>query len=159
MRDHTQDQFMQQAIKLAEHYSESGKNGQFGAVIVKNQEVIAQGWNQVVELHDCTAHAEIMAIRKAAQKLGAVHLHDCVLYSSCEPCPMCLSAAYWAHVDKIYFSATRIDAAAADFNDDEIYLEINKPLMDRKIPCIQLLPEDGKIVFQRWIKNTNKIQY
>src|SRR5580658_3218315 len=119
--------FLQMAIHLAAQHMRAKDGGPFGAVIAPGADILARGWNQVTSTNDPTAHAEITAIRAAAAAVGSFQLRGCVLYSSCEPCPMCLGAAYWARLDRIVFAATRVDAAAAGFDDAEIYQEFSRP--------------------------------
>jgi guanine deaminase len=132
------EQFLQQAIKLAVDNASTGQGGPFGAVIVKNNQVIAASSNQVTCLLDPTAHAEVMAIRLACQKLNDFRLKDCILYSSCEPCPMCLGAIYWARLAKVYFACNHHDAAAAQFDDSFIYDEIALSPAQRRIPMYHI---------------------
>jgi len=153
------DQFMQHAINLSVEKMLAGQGGPFGAVIVKDGKVIAEGWNQVSTQHDPTAHAEVVAIRAACQALGDFELKGCVLYSSCEPCPMCLGAAYWARVDSLFYAATKADAAAIGFDDYFIYQEIDKLPKDRKLTTQQLKRDDALVAFQRWQSKEDKITY
>lgn len=150
--------FMREAIKLSVKNVEIG-GGPFGAVIVKNGEIIATGVNRVTANNDPTAHAEINAIRNAAQKLGTFDLSGCEIYSSCEPCPMCLGAIYWAHVDKIYFGNTKKDAKEFDFDDSFIYQELDLPVEKRKIPTIQILQNEAIVAFKKWINKDDKVEY
>ncbi|AXS80082.1 nucleoside deaminase [Dechloromonas sp. HYN0024] len=129
----TDEQFLARAVELARHGSASGAGGPFGAVIVRAGKVIAEGWNCVVASHDPTAHAEIAAIRQACAAMGNFHLSGCTLYTSSEPCPMCLSAAYWARIDRIVFANSRAEAAAIGFCDDELYSELNRHFSARSI--------------------------
>ena len=128
------NEFMQEAIRLSIENVTSGKGGPFGAVIVKDGKIIARGANQVTSSNDPTAHAEVVAIRNACKELGSFQLDGCEIYTSCEPCPMCLGAIYWARPNAVFFAADKSDAAAGGFDDDFIYQEINKDLMQRKIP-------------------------
>ena len=153
------DQFMKRAIELSREHMQKGAGGPFGCVIVKDGKIIGEGWNQVTSTNDPTAHAEVVAIRNASKNIKNFNLEGAVLYTSCEPCPMCLSAAYWARVDKIYFGNTRADAARHNFDDDFIYQEIPKALADRKIPIVQLLKADAYKVFQEWDAKSDKIFY
>lgn len=138
---------------------QNGAGGPFGAVIVKDGQIIGEGWNQVTSSNDPTAHAEVVAIRDATKNLQNFDLQGAELYTSCEPCPMCLSAAYWARIGKIYFGNTRVDAARHSFDDDFIYQEIPKPLSDRKIPMIQTLSGEAYEVFKEWDQKADKIRY
>src|SRR5580658_732508 len=149
-------EFMQMAIELAAQHMRAGDGGPFGAVISRGHEVIVRGWNKVTSANDPTAHAEITAIRAAAAALGSFQLRGCVLYTSCEPCPMCLGAAYWARLDRIVFAATRADAAAAGFDDEEIYAELARPPLARKLPMQEALRERAVEVFAEWRRLPDK---
>lgn len=151
--------FMREAIRLSKEKMEAGFGGPFGAVIVRNNEIIARGFNNVLTSNDPTAHAEVDAIRKACQALGDFQLTDCELYTSCEPCPMCLGAIYWARLKKVYFGNTRQDAAAIGFDDNFIYNEINLMPAERHIPMLQLLPQEAKAAFVTWQQKENKQTY
>ena len=151
-------EFMLEAISLSEKNIKKG-GGPFGAVIVKNGKIIAKGTNSVTINNDPTAHAEITAIRNASKKLKNFSLKGCEIYTSCEPCPMCLSAIYWANIDRIYFANTRTDAAKIGFRDDHIYKELTKPLYKRKIPNKQLLRDEAIKAFKLWETNKDKISY
>lgn len=151
-------EFMKEAIRLACRNIEKG-GGPFAALIVKDGEVIARTGNTVTLDSDPTAHAEVNAIRQACKKLGTFDLSGCEIYSSCEPCPMCLSAIYWAHVDRIYVSGLRHEAAAAGFDDQFLYEEIGKDYPQRKIPVTVLLREEGNEPFEMWKKYEQKIAY
>jgi guanine deaminase len=152
-------EFMSNAIILAEGNVKSLKGGPFGAVVVKDGEIVGRGSNQVTVNNDPTAHAEVVAIRDAAKNLGTFDLSGCEIYSSCEPCPMCLGAIYWAHMDKLYYAATKDDAAKADFDDSFIYKEFALPKEDRSIPSVQMMREDAVKVFEEWINEENKVPY
>lgn len=151
-------QFMREAIRLADESVKRG-GGPFGAVIVRNGEIIAGSSNSVTIDNDPTAHAEVNTIREACRKLGTFDLSDCVIYTSCEPCPMCLGAIHWAHLQCIYYGNTKTDAAAIDFDDDFIYQELAKPLDRRSIPMINLLHEEALHSFQLWTEKTDKTEY
>ena len=151
--------FMRQAIELAENGVSNGEGGPFGAVVVKNGKIIGQGNNKVTSLNDPTAHAEIVAIRDACQNLKSFQLDDCEIYTTCEPCPMCLGAIYWARPKAIHYALTRKDAADIGFDDDFIYQELDKPLNLRKIPMIQVLKSEAQDVFDFWEKKVDKIDY
>ena len=151
--------FMERAIALAKEHMLAGDGGPFGAVIVKDGKVVAEGWNQVTSSNDPTAHAEVVAIRVACAALGTFDLAGCEVYTSCEPCPMCLGAIYWAGADRIYYSATRFDAADGGFSDEELYVELPKPLDERRIPMVRLLPDAGAGPFQAWAAKTDRIAY
>ncbi len=150
---------MRRAIGLAQEGIDSNSGGPFGAVVVKNGEIIGEGCNRVTSTNDPTAHAEVVAIRNACQKLGSFQLDDCVLYTSCEPCPMCLGAIYWARPAKIFYAATRIDAANIGFDDQFIYEEIERETGERHIKTVNLLREEGLKVFQNWENKTDKTEY
>ena len=150
---------MQRAIALALENVQSDRGGPFGALIVKNGNIIAEAANSVTSTNDPTAHAEIVAIREACKKLGTFQLTGCEIYASCEPCPMCLAAIYWARLDRIYFAGTGADAAQAGFDDSFIYQEIAKPHSQRKIPMLQLMREDSRAPFRAWAQKPNKIGY
>ena len=151
--------FMKKAISLAEENLKTNAGGPFGAVVVKDGEIIGKGGNRVTSQNDPTAHAEIVAIREAAKNLGSFDLSGCEIFTSCEPCPMCLGAIYWARLDRLYYAATKDDAAKADFDDSFIYEEISKPKDQRKLQSIQLMREDAVKVFEEWIKKEDKIPY
>jgi len=150
---------MEEAIKMSEHNLNSNEGGPFGAVIVKNGIIIAKGSNRVTTENDPTAHAEIVAIREACKILGDFQLTDCDIYCSCEPCPMCLGAIYWARPARIFYAATREDAANAGFDDAFIYDELKVETSDRKIISQQLLRENANIVLQKWNTLDKKIPY
>ena len=152
-------EFMREAIRLSIHNVESGNGGPFGCVIVKNGEIIARGENNVTSTNDPTAHAEVTAIRRACSKLGTFQLDDCEIYTSCEPCPMCLGAIYWARPKAIYYANTKADAAAIDFDDQFIYEEIERPIKERKLFTEQLLRDEALQGFKKWSESTNKIEY
>lgn len=149
---------MEMAADIAEKNIDRG-GGPFGAVIVRNGEVVATGANTVTLANDPTAHAEVNAIREACRQLGTFSLKDCVVYSSCEPCPMCLSALYWAGVKRIYFGNTKEDADAINFSDGFIYRELEKPRVDRVLPCIHVESEKNIRAFQKWAAKKDKIEY
>jgi tRNA(Arg) A34 adenosine deaminase TadA len=151
--------FLKQAIELAVDNVNGQFGGPFGALVVKDGKVIAAGTNRVTTTNDPTAHAEVTAIRAACLELGSFQLDGCELYTSCEPCPMCLGAIYWARVKAFYFAGNKDDAARAAFDDSFIYTELNKPVDRRTIPGYRLLPEEGFRPFQAWLKNQNKIPY
>jgi len=134
---------MNRAIQLAQTGMDSGAGGPFGAVVVKDDQIIAEGWNKVTSTNDPTAHAEVTAIRKACEKLGTFQLDDCVIYTSCEPCPMCLGAIYWARPKKVYYGCNKQDAADIAFDDQFIYDEIDAPINRRQIPFEQISQSDA----------------
>lgn len=150
---------MSKAIELAKKGIDTNAGGPFGAIIVKNGEIIAEGYNSVTSKNDPTAHAEVVAIRNACEKLDSFQLDDCIIYTSCEPCPMCLGAIYWARPKKVYYACTREDAANIDFDDQFIYNEISKEINERKIPFINLLRKDASVVFKNWTDKEDKIEY
>lgn len=151
--------YMLEAITLASGNAVSSTGGPFGAVIVKDGEVISSAVNSVTTDNDPTAHAEVNAIRLACKKLGTFNLAGCTLYSSCEPCPMCLSAAYWAHIDKIFYAADRKQAESAGFSDAFIYDQFASPLEERFIPFKQICDKEGIEPFSLWAGNESKIKY
>ena len=150
--------FMMRAIELSIESAKS-KGGPFGSVIVKDNKIIAEGSNQVTINNDPTAHGEIVAIRSACQKLNTFNLSGCDLYSSCEPCPMCLSAIYWSRIENVFYANTRIDAKRIDFDDSFIYSEINKDLENRKIKMHQMHRDEALEAFKVWKKKEDKIKY
>lgn len=150
---------MRAAIRLSLQKMRENHGGPFGAVIVRDGKIIGRGWNRVTSSNDPTAHAEIMAIRGACKKLGTFQLDGCELYTSCEPCPMCLAAIYWARLRKIYYANTRKDAAAIEFDDDFLYSEVALPISQRKILMKQLLHKEALKVFAEWKKKSDKIPY
>jgi tRNA(Arg) A34 adenosine deaminase TadA len=153
------ENFMREAIRLSREGSQAGKGGPFGAVIVKDNQIIGKGSNHVLLTNDPTAHAEVVAIRDACANLQTFHLDDCVLFTSCEPCPMCLGAIYWARISKIYYANNRKDAANIGFNDDFIYQELDLPIDKRHIPMELLLREEAQAVFKNWENIKNKKLY
>jgi tRNA(Arg) A34 adenosine deaminase TadA len=151
--------FMREAIRLATENVSQRNGGPFGAIVVKNGEIVGRGYNQVTAINDPTAHAEVMAIRDACHNLQTFQLDGCLLYTSCEPCPMCLGAIYWARPDKLYYGCTKDDAAAIAFDDAFIYEELKVPLSERKMPMLPLSREEALVAFQLWENNTKKISY
>ena len=149
---------MSRAIELSIESVNNG-TGPFGAVIVKNEKIIAEGSNKVTSTNDPTAHGEIVAIREACKQLNNFSLSGCELYSSCEPCPLCLSAIYWARINKIYYANTREDARKIDFDDSFIYSEIEKKIDERKIPMTQMMRDEALKAFELWDKKTDKVKY
>jgi len=152
------NKFMTRAIELSIESVNSG-GGPFGSIIVKNDKVIAEGSNKVTLNNDPTAHGEIVAIRKACKGLNDFNLSGCELYSTCEPCPMCLSAIYWAHIEKVYYANTRDDAQKIDFDDSLIYSELLKNVKKRKIPMVQIMRDEALKAFELWDKKTDKVKY
>ena len=151
--------FMARAIQLSIEGVQSGQGGPFGAVIVREGRIIAEGMNRVTSTNDPTAHAEVLAIRQACEKLGGFELKDCELYTSCEPCPMCLGAIYWARLSRIYFANTAEDAAKIGFDDSFIYEELKQPHARRRIPAIQIMREEALAGFAAWTAKADKITY
>jgi len=151
--------FMREAIRLSLQRMRENHGGPFGAVIVRNGRIIGRGWNRVTSLNDPTAHAEINAIRETCSRLRAFQLEDCELYTSCEPCPMCLAAIYWAGLRRVYYANTRKDAAAIAFDDDALYREVALPVSRRRIPMKQLLRREALKAFAEWKKKPDKIPY
>ena len=152
-------QFMQEAIQLSIENLKGNRGGPFGAIIVKDGIIVGRGYNQVTSTNDPTAHAEIVAIRDACQNLNSFQLDGCVLYTSCEPCPMCLGAIYWARPSKIYYACTRHDAAAINFDDAFIYNELITPISERKIPTEQMMREEAILAFRLWQDKLDKVKY
>lgn len=152
-------EFLRRAIALATQNVEQGNGGPFGALVVRKGQVVGEGANTVTATNDPTAHAEVNAIRAAARALNTFTLSGCDLYTSCEPCPMCLAAAYWAHVDAIYYGASAADAARAGFNDAFLYQEMSRNHELRKIPIRQLLSDEAQASFAAWLASPTKIAY
>lgn len=153
------ENFMREAIKLAEAGMTAGQGGPFGCVIVRSGQIVGRGNNRVTSTNDPTAHAEVIAIRDACAALKTFQLTDCELYTSCEPCPMCLSAIYWARIPAIWFANSRQDAADIGFDDDFIYRQIPLPLEKRAIKIRQVLREEGLTTFKGWAGKTDKVKY
>jgi len=152
-------EFIKKSIQCAEYGLNNKIGGPFGAVIVKDGQIISEGWNTVTTDNDATAHAEVNAIRKACKTLNTFKLNECFIYVNAEPCPMCLSAIYWARIDKIYYAGSRHDVAKIDFDDSFIYDEINKPLNQRKIPMEQIGREFCLDTLKKWEMLEDKIEY
>ena len=152
------NEFMSRAIQLSIESANKG-TGPFGAVIVKDNKIISEGFNTVTSTNDPTSHAEISAIRNACKNLNNFSLKGYELYTTCEPCSMCLSAIYWARIDKIYYANTRSDAQKIDFDDSFIYEELKKNIKERKIPMIQMMRNEALIAFELWDKKTDKVEY
>jgi guanine deaminase len=155
----TPQDFMRRAIDLSRRNMQSGVGGPFGAVVVRNGSIVGEGANTVTSSNDPTAHAEVEAIRDACRRLGTFSLNDCELYTSCEPCPMCLAATYWARIRAIYFGNTRADAAAAQFDDERLYHEMGTPHEERLVPIQPLLHDEALTVFVEWMAKRDKIPY
>lgn len=154
-----QSAFMVRAIELAIENVRSGRGGPFAAIVVKDGNVVGEGTNRVTATNDPTAHAEVVAIRAACSALGAFQLDGCELYTTCEPCPMCLGAIYWARPARVYFASTAADAAAAGFDDAFIYTQISLPLPERKIPFVSMMREESLACFREWTAKQDRIDY
>jgi len=155
----TPEDLMRRAVALSMEKMQAGIGGPFGAVIAREGEIIAEGWNQVTSTADPTAHAEVVAIRRACQALGRFDLADCEIYTSCEPCPMCLGAIYWARLRRIWFGNDRRDAASIGFDDDFLYREIPLPLEHRSVPAQRLLGEEARAAFDAWLHKPDRTAY
>jgi tRNA(Arg) A34 adenosine deaminase TadA len=151
--------FMQEAITMSRHSIQAGLGGPFGAVVVKDGKIIAKAHNQVTSSNDPTAHAEVVAIREACKALKTFQLTGCEIYTSCEPCPMCMGAIYWARPDRVYYGNTKVDAAKIGFDDQFIYEELEIPIADRKLSMTQLMQKEALEVFQEWEEKTDKVEY
>jgi guanine deaminase len=151
--------FMREAIRLSLRMMRRGKGGPFGALVVKNGKIVGRGWNEVSSSNDPTAHAEIIAIRQACQRLRTFQLDQCDLYTSCEPCPMCLSAIYWARLRRVFYGNTREDAAKIAFDDDFIYREVALPIRKRKLVMKQVLHREALAAFAEWERKADKVMY
>ncbi len=152
-------EWMQVAVELAIDGVTRGDGGPFGAIVVKDGQIVGRGNNKVTTTNDPTAHAEVVAIRDACKTLGTFQLAGCIVYTSCEPCPMCLGAIYWARPDRVFFACTKGDAAASGFDDQFIYDEIEKDFADRKIPFEQLGQEEGLAAFRLWDTKADRVDY
>lgn len=150
---------MAEAIRLSVEKMQAGEGGPFGAVIVRSGEIVARGWNRVTSTNDPTAHAELVAIREACRNLETFWLGDCEIYVSCEPCPMCLAAIYWAGIPRLYYAATAEDAAVAGFADAYIYRELTSPPEQRNLEIRQAQRREAQVAFQLWEDKTDKIEY
>jgi len=155
----TQDSFMREAIRLSFETMRNNTGGPFGAIVVKDGKIIARGFNKVVSTNDPTAHAEVVAIREACKALNDFQLSGCEIYTSCEPCPMCMSAIYWARPDKVYYANSKADAANIGFDDDFIYQELKLEYDKRKIPIERILPNEAILAFKEWSEKNDKIEY
>jgi tRNA(Arg) A34 adenosine deaminase TadA len=152
-------EFMRRAFELAQNGIDADDGGPFGAIVVRDGKIIGEGCNRVTSTNDPTAHAEVVAIREACQNLNSFQLEDCTIYTSCEPCPMCLGAIYWARPALMYFACSREDAARAGFDDRFIYEEIALPYEQRRIKSVNFLREEGLRVFENWVNKPDKIEY
>ena len=150
---------MQEAIRLAIEGVNANRGGPFGAVVVKEGQIVGRGQNQVTSTNDPTAHAEVVAIRDACRQLGVFHLTGCEIYASCEPCPMCLAAIYWAQIDRLYYGATAADAHAIGFSDDEIRQQLALPPGARRLPAIPLMRTEALAAFQAWQAKPDRVPY
>jgi guanine deaminase len=150
---------MRRAIALSGERMRAGLGGPFGAIVARNGIILAEGFNQVTSTRDPTAHAEVVAIRQACHQIGSFTLSGCELYTSCEPCPMCLGAIYWARLDRVYYANTRSDAAAIGFDDDAIYREFAKPIPARSLAFIHMPLPEGQAIFEEWLAKPDKIPY
>lgn len=150
---------MQRAIELSNMAVDSNQGGPFGCVIVKDGKIIAEGQNAVTGTHDPTAHAEIVAIRNACKALGSFQLDDCIIYTSCEPCPMCFGAIYWARPKKVFYACTKEDAAKIDFDDHFIYEELEKEMNNRQIPFVNMMRSEARQIFDKWMNKEDKTEY
>jgi guanine deaminase len=159
MSDERRVAFLRRAIRIAIENVESGDGGPFGAVVVRNDQVVATGINRVTAMNDPTAHAEMMAVREACRVLGDFQLTGCEIYCSSEPCPMCMGAIYWARAERIYYAATRIDAAAVGFDDQFIYDELAMDINGRSIPAQRMLAEEALIPFEHWAAQQGRVDY
>lgn len=151
--------FLREAIRLSVEKMEANEGGPFGAVVVRSGTIVGRGWNRVTSTNDPTAHAEVVAIRDACSRLKTFSLAGCEIYSSCEPCPMCLAAIFWSRLDRICYAATCDDAAAAGFDDRSSYQEIRKPAAERSIPMEQALRQEAAFALQAWVKKEDRVRY
>lgn len=151
--------FLREAIRLSIEKSEVNEGGPFGAIVVRNGAIVGRGWNRVTSTNDPTAHAEVVAIREACSCLKTFSLAGSEIYSSCEPCPLCLAAIYWSRLDHIYYAATRDDAASAGFDDRDFYCELGKPVTGRSIPMEQAMREEALVALQQWMHKADRIPY
>lgn len=159
MKSSSRTKFMREAIRISIAKMRANHGGPFGAVVVRNGKIVGRGWNQVTTANDPTAHAEMVAIREACRRLKKFHLDDCELFTSCEPCPMCLAAIYWARLKTVFYGNTRTDAAKIDFADELIYREVSLPIRRRQIPMKQLLRDEAIRAFADWRKKSDKVSY
>jgi guanine deaminase len=155
----TREDFMRRAIELSRIHMHDGAGGPFGAVVVKDGKIVGEGWNQVTSTNDPTAHAEIVAIREAARTLGSFSLDGCEIYSSCEPCPMCLGAILWGRFARLYYANSRAEAATIGFDDALFYREVAAAPEARDLPSLRLLQQEAEAVFREWAKKPDKIRY
>ena len=151
--------FLREAIRLSIEKMEGNEGGPFGAVIVRGGQIVGRGWNRVTSTNDPTAHAEIVAIRDACSRLKTFSLAGCEIYTSCEPCPLCLAAIYWSRLDRIYYAASCDDAAAIGFDDRTFYRELAKPAAERSVPMVQALRDEACVALQAWLKKADRVPY
>jgi tRNA(Arg) A34 adenosine deaminase TadA len=151
--------FLREAIRLSIEKMQANEGGPFGAVVVQGGQIVGRGWKRVTSTNDPTAHAEIVAIRDACSRLKAFSLAGCDIYSSCEPCPLCLAAIYWPRLDRIFYAATCDDAATPGFDDQTFYRELGKPIGERSIPMVQALRDEACVAFQAWLKKEDRNRY
>jgi tRNA(Arg) A34 adenosine deaminase TadA len=152
-------EFMRRAIRLADERMRAGEGGPFGAVVARDGRIVGEGWNRVIGTNDPTAHAEVVAIRDACARLGTFDLSGATIYTSCEPCPMCLGAILWARIDRMCYAADRIDAAKIGFDDEAFYVEVAKPLHARTLPAERILADEARAVFAAWFAKPDRIEY
>jgi len=157
--DTRRDRFLREAIRLSFEKMRAGEGGPFGAIVARGDEIVGIGWNRVTSTNDPTAHAEIMAVRDACQRLQTFHLSGCEIYSSCEPCPMCLAAIYWARLDRLHYAAGREDAAAAGFDDGYILDQIRLSREERSLPSTQTLCDEARAAFDEWRAKADRVGY
>jgi guanine deaminase len=151
--------FLREAIRLSVEKMKANEGGPFGAVVVRDGEIVGRGWNRVTSTNDPTAHAEVVAIRDACSRLNNFSLAGCDVYSSCEPCPLCLAAIYWSRLERIYYAATSDDAASAGFDDRNFYREISKPVAGRSVPMEQAMRDEALVALHAWMKKPDRIRY
>lgn len=151
--------WMREAIRLSREKMAANEGGPFGAIVVRKQEIVGWGWNRVTSTNDPTAHAEVTAIRDACSRLKTFALHDCEIYCSCEPCPMCLAAIYWARISRVCFAASGVDAANAGFDDRHFYEELGLPPSQRSIPMVQGFADEARLVLKAWSQKEDRIKY
>src|SRR5438270_6072990 len=159
MSSNSQQQFMRRAIELSVQNVDSGRGGPFAAIVVKDGKILGEGTNQVTFTNDPSAHAEVLAIRQACQALRTFELNGCELYTTCEPCPMCMALVYWARLDKVYFANTAADAAKIGFDDARIYRELKLPHAERSLPLIQMMRQEAMTAFTAWERKPDKVRY
>jgi guanine deaminase len=152
-------EFLREAIRLSIEKSQAGEGGPFGAVVVRDGRIVGRGWNRVTSTSDPTAHAELVAIRDACSRLGTFSLAGCEIYTSCEPCPMCLAAIYWSRLERIYYAASCEDAAAADFDDGAFYRQLALPADSRAVPMVQDLRDEAREAFRLWLLKADRTRY